>query len=78
MKSAYDVGMRTSDILLGLLAAGAGVTLLYLLSELMSWQTIKAGEASASLVVRDLYKKLHARTKPYLGRRKKMRPPNAD
>ena len=57
--------------MLGLLAAGASLTLLYLLSELMSWQTIKAGEVRASLVLKELYKKLHARTKPYLDRRKK-------
>jgi len=38
---------------------------------LMSWQTIKAGEVRASLVLKELYKKLHARTKPYLDRRKK-------
>jgi hypothetical protein len=63
--------MRTSDVMLGLLAIGASLTLLYLFSEFMSWQTIKAGEARASLVLKELYKKLHTRTKPYLDRRKK-------
>ena len=58
--------------MLGLLAAGVGVTLLYLFSEFMSWQTIKTAEAHASLVLRELYKKLHAKTKPYRDRRKKV------
>jgi hypothetical protein len=29
-------------------------------------------------VLRDLYRKLHAKTKPYLDRRKKIRTPSAD
>ena len=61
--------------MLGFVAAGLALTLLYLLSEFLSWQTIRAAEVKAALVLRDLYKRLHARTKPYLERRKKVRPP---
>jgi hypothetical protein len=71
--------------MMGLVAAGVGLTLLYLVAELLSWQSIKAAEARAGLVLRDLYKrlytsgtKLHARTKPYLDRRKKIRRASAD
>ena len=67
--------MGTSDVILALVAAGAAVTVLYLFSEFMSWQTIKAGEEIAAMVLRELYKKLHARTKPYLNRRRIIRPP---
>jgi hypothetical protein len=68
--------------MLGLVAAGAGLTVLYLFSEFVSWHKIKAAEQAAGLVLRELYKrlhssgsKLHARTKPYLDRRKKIRRP---
>jgi hypothetical protein len=77
--------MGTSDVMMGLVAAGGGLTLLYLVAELLSWQMIKAAEVRAGMVLRDLYKKLHAsgtklhaRSRPYLDRRKKIRPPIAD
>jgi hypothetical protein len=70
--------MGTSDILLGLVALGAALTVLYLVSEFMSWQTIKNAEVQTSLMLREMYKKLHARTKPFLERRKKVRPASAD
>ena len=67
---------------MGLVLAGAGLTLLYLVAELLSWQTIKASDVRAGLVLRELYKKLHAsgtklhsRTKPYLDRAKRIRRP---
>jgi hypothetical protein len=69
--------VSTSDVLLGIVAGGVALTVLYLISEFMSWQLIKNAEARAGLVLREMYKKLHARTKPYLERRKKIRPPNA-
>jgi hypothetical protein len=49
-----------------LLAAGAALTCFYMVTELLSWKATRASEIKASLVVRDLYRKLHARTKPLL------------
>jgi hypothetical protein len=67
----------TSDIIFGLIAGGAALTVLYLFSEFVSSQKIKAAELRAGLVLRGLYKKLHpsgtklhSRTKPYLDRAK--------
>ena len=69
--------MVASDLMLVFVAAGVATTCGYLFSEFMSWQTIKAAEVRAAVVLRDLYRKLHAKTKPYLDRRKKIRPPSA-
>jgi hypothetical protein len=67
----------TSEIIFGLISGGSALTVLYLFSEFVSWQKIKAAEIRAGLVLRGLYKKLHAssaklhsRTKPYLDRAK--------
>jgi hypothetical protein len=68
--------------MIGLVAGGVALTVLYLFSEFVSWQQIKASEQSAALGLRELYKrlhasgtKLHARTKPYLDRAKRIRRP---
>jgi hypothetical protein len=73
--------MGTSDILLGIVAGGVVMTVLYLIAEFMSWQTIKNSEIQAGVLLREIYRKLHAsgaklhaRTKPYLERRKANRP----
>jgi hypothetical protein len=71
--------------MLGLVIGGVALTVLYLFAELVSWQKIRAAELRAGLVLRELYKKLHAsgtrlhaRTRPYLDRRKKIRQTSSD
>lgn len=54
--------MRTSDVMLGLVASGAALAVLYLVAELVSWRKVRASEIKAGLVLRELYKKLHAST----------------
>ena len=60
--------MKTADVMMGLVATGVGLTAIYLIAELVSWQAIKASDQRARVVVRELYKKLHAKTKPYVAR----------
>jgi hypothetical protein len=64
--------MGTSDVMLGLVAGGAALAVLYLVAELVSWRKLRESEVKAGLMLRDLYKKLHAstsklheRTKPF-------------
>ena len=54
--------------MMGLVATGVALTASYLIAELVSWQAIKASDQRARIVVRELYKKLHAKTKPYVAR----------
>jgi hypothetical protein len=74
--------MGTSDVMLGLVAAGVGLTVLYLFSEFVSWQKIKTAEQRAAIALRELYKKLHAsgtklhsKTRPYIDRAKGIKRP---
>jgi hypothetical protein len=60
--------MKTSYVLMGILFIGSALTCVYLLAECLSWQTAKASDHRAGLVVRELYKKLHSKTKPYFVR----------
>jgi hypothetical protein len=39
------------------------MTVIYLISEFMSWQTINNAEVRAGVLLREMYRKLHARTK---------------
>jgi hypothetical protein len=76
------VRVGTSDVMLGLVAGGVALTVLYLLSEIVSGRRIKAADQSAALRLLELYKKLqasgtklHSRTKPYLDRGKRIKRP---
>jgi hypothetical protein len=60
--------MKTEDVLLIAVIAGFGLTCCYLVSEVLSWQTLKAADTRALLGVRQLYKRLHSATKPLLTR----------
>ena len=60
--------MKTEDLLLVLVAAGVTLTCFYMVVEFMSWQTAKASDHRARLVIREIYRKLHSRTKPYFAR----------
>jgi hypothetical protein len=60
--------MRADDLLVILVASGAALTCFYLVAEYMSWQTVKASDLKAGIVLRELYRKLHSKTKPYLVR----------
>jgi hypothetical protein len=60
--------MAADDLLLVVLTSGVALTCFYLIAEYFSWQSIKAVDRRAMLDLRELYKKLHASTKPYLAR----------
>jgi hypothetical protein len=60
--------MRADDLLVVLVASGVALTCFYLVAEYLSWQTVKASDLKAGIVLRELYKKLHSKTKPYLVR----------
>jgi hypothetical protein len=60
--------MKAEDLLVVLVAGGVALTCFYLVAEYLSWQTVKASDAKAGIVLRELYKKLHLKTKPYIVR----------
>ena len=57
--------MKAEDLLLVMVIGGAGLTLFYIVAECLSWRTVKAAENRAMSELRELYKKLHAATKPF-------------
>jgi hypothetical protein len=57
--------MKAEDLLLVVVLAGAGLTLLYIVAECTSWRMVKAADHRAMSELRELYKKLHAATKPF-------------
>jgi hypothetical protein len=67
-KWVYDERMRADDLLVVLVASGVAVTCFYMVAEYLSWQTVKASDLKAGIVLRELYKKLHSKTKPYIVR----------
>ena len=57
--------MKSEDLLLAVVLAGVGLTLIYIVAECRSWRTVKAAERRAMSELRELYKKFHAATKPF-------------
>jgi len=57
--------MNSEDLLLGIVLGGVALTLFYIVAECLSWRTVKAAENRAMFEIRELYKKLHAATKPF-------------
>jgi hypothetical protein len=57
--------MKAEDLLFGVVLAGVALTLIYVVAECRSWRTVKAAEHRAVSELRELYKKLHAATKPF-------------
>lgn len=60
--------MRADDLLVVLMACGVALTCFYLVAEFLSWQTVKASDLKAGIVLKELYRKLHSKTKPYIAR----------
>jgi|HubBroStandDraft_5_1064220.scaffolds.fasta_scaffold362445_2 hypothetical protein len=58
-----SMGALTSDVMFGLVAFGTALTVLYLVTELVSWRLFRASEIKTGMLMRELYKKLHGRTK---------------
>jgi hypothetical protein len=57
--------MKPEDLLLAVVLAGAGLTLIYIVAECRSWRTVKAADYRAMSELRELYKKFHAAAKPF-------------
>jgi hypothetical protein len=57
--------MKTEDLLMGVVLFGVALTCFYIVSECLSWRTVKAADYRAMREIRELYKKLHAATRPF-------------
>jgi hypothetical protein len=57
--------MKAEDLLFVVVVVGVSLTLIYIVAEWRSWRTVKAAEHRAMSELRELYKKLHAATKPF-------------
>jgi hypothetical protein len=57
--------MRTAYVLIGLLLVGGALTCFYILAECLSWRSIKDADHAAMREIRELYKKIHAPSKPF-------------
>jgi hypothetical protein len=57
--------MRTAYVLMGVLLVGGAVTCFYIVAECLSWRTVKDADHRAMREIRELYKMIHATTKPF-------------
>lgn len=57
--------MRTAYVLIGLLLIGGALTCFYILAECLSWRSIKDADHLAMREIRELYKTIHATSKPF-------------
>jgi hypothetical protein len=57
--------MMTAYVLFGVLVVGVALTCFYILAECLSWRTVKDADHRAMREIRELYKKLHATSKPF-------------
>jgi hypothetical protein len=64
MKPAQPAPMKSEDALLLIVVVGMGLTCLYLINEILLWQTIKVANHRGLIQARELYKKLHSAGKP--------------
>jgi hypothetical protein len=67
--------MRSDDLLMVMAVSGAALTCFYIVAECLSWKTVKAADLRSKLNLRELYKKLHAATKPLVNRAIRRKPP---
>jgi hypothetical protein len=56
--------MKTEDLLMLVIVGGFALSVCYVASEVVSFKALKAMDLAALLRAHDLYKKLHAVTKP--------------
>jgi hypothetical protein len=57
--------MRTAYVLMGVLVIGVALTCFYILAECLSWRTVKDADHRAMREIRELYRKMHATSKPF-------------
>jgi hypothetical protein len=57
--------MKTQYVLMGVLLLGGALTCFYIVAECLSWRSVKDADHRAMREIRELYKKLHAPTKPF-------------
>jgi hypothetical protein len=57
--------MRTSYVLIAFLIIGVALTCFYILAECLSWRTVKDADHRAMREIRELYKRIHATSKPF-------------
>jgi hypothetical protein len=64
----YDGDVKADELLMVLVMSGVALTCIYLVDECLSWQSLKAFNLKAMLDLRELYRKVHSTTKPYVTR----------
>ena len=57
--------MKTAYVLMGVLVIGVALTCFYILAECLSWRSVKDADHRAMREIRELYKKIHATSKPF-------------
>jgi hypothetical protein len=57
--------MKTAYVLMGVLVIGVTLTCFYILAECLSWRSVKDADHRAMREIRELYKTLHATSKPF-------------
>jgi hypothetical protein len=60
--------MEANDLLMIIVVCGVALTCCYIVAEWRSWKTAKASDYRAGLALREMYKRIHSKTKPYLVR----------
>jgi hypothetical protein len=60
--------MESNDLLMIIVVCGVALTCAYIVAECLSWKTVKDSDRRAGLALREMYKKLHSKTKPYFAR----------
>jgi hypothetical protein len=60
--------VKSEDILMLMALGGAALAIWYIAAECLTWKVIKAADLRAMMDVRDMYRKLHAATRPFVNR----------
>jgi hypothetical protein len=60
--------MEANDFLMIIVVCGVALTCVYIVAEWLSWKTVKDSDHRTMLALREMYKKLHSKTRPYLVR----------
>jgi hypothetical protein len=60
--------MKAYHLLMIIVMSGVALTCFYMVDEYLTWQSVKASDIRAKVDLRELYKKVHSATKPFIVR----------
>ena len=60
--------MQANDFLMIIVVCGVALTCAYIVAEWRSWKTEKDSEQRTMLALREMYKRIQSKTKPYIVR----------